>query len=162
MSDDADQESRSDSETTPVDPLTGLTERLKLDVKAGFTDDVIEAAAILKRSDAGKFVELLRDLKSFKRANPGSGFSLTVFNKQIDRKLAETSAIIADQVDTATRLVELSLAATYFLNPDDDATFADFIVNDQFMTGAVQGPAYQRWLQMLYYRDQHRAPTRKA
>jgi hypothetical protein len=167
MSDDADQDGYDSSDTAqeqgvPVDPLAGLIERLKLDVKAGFTDDVIEAAAILKRSDAGKFVELLRDLKAFKRENPGSGFSLTVFNKQVDRKLAEASAIIADPPDIATRLVELSLAATHFMCLENDGVFADFIVNDQLMTGAVRGTAYQRWLQMLFYHEQHRAPGRES
>jgi hypothetical protein len=160
---DADQDTESpQAGPLPLGSLDNLIDRVKADVKAAYTDDVIEAMAKLKQTDPGRFVELLRDLKAFKRDNPKSGFSLTVFNQRIDKVISAASALIADPTDTATRLVELSLAADHFLSPDNDETYADFTVNDQLMTSAVRGLAYQRWLQMLYYKDQHRAPAREA
>jgi hypothetical protein len=146
----------------PPDPLVNLIDRLKADVKVAYAADVIAAAADLKRTDPGRFVELLRDLKAFKHATPKSGFSLTIFNQMIGQKLAETSPVIAEPTDIATRLVEMSLAATHFLNPDDDETYADFVVNDQAMTGPVKGNAYRRWLKTLYYMKTHQAPPTEA
>jgi hypothetical protein len=163
--DDDDQEGPAapDTEDAQPDPLGNLFERMKLNVEAAYAPEVVAAAAKLKRGEPGKFVTLVRWLKAFKKENPASGFSLTLFNQAVDKLIAGTSAVVDAAGDAATRLVELSrLADAHYLNLDNEEAYADFKVKNQLITGPVTGAAYQRWLTMFFYKDMHRAPPREA
>jgi hypothetical protein len=147
------------------DPLYGLIERMKIDGSAIFHEDVLQAAAVLKKTDLVRYAQLTRDLKHFKSEHPKSGFSFDLFNGQLKKIARAESALMVGEPDVPTLLVQLSLRARqHFMDAGTENIFADIEVDVDGAvypaTVAVQGRSYRRWLGMHFYYEYGRAaPT---
>src|SRR5215831_4298947 len=120
-------------EANPVppepDPLDGLIERMKIDASAAFHEDVLQAAAALKKSDPVRYTQLTRDLKQLKSEHPKSGFTFDLFNTQLKRIARADSALMSGELDVSTLLVQLSLRARlYFMDTATENIYADIEV----------------------------------
>jgi hypothetical protein len=171
MSDDDANPPGAEEVPPEPDPLDGLIDRMKIDVTAVFADDVIKAAADLKRTDPARYALLIRDLKTFKHEYPKSGFTFELFNAQIKRVERLESLLMpgGGQPDVATMLVELSLrdGTPHFLNCDTGDAYADIKIEDNdgityVATVPVSGRPYDRWLGSLFYDQYKRAAPREA
>jgi hypothetical protein len=149
------------------DPLDGLIERMKIDGTVVFHENVLRAAAALKKTDPVRFAQLLRDLKVFKSEYPKSGFSFDLFNAQLKRIAQVESALMLGELDISTLLVQLSRRARqHFMDAATEDVYADIEVDVDGVlypaTVAVQGRSYGRWLGMLFYTEYGRAAPVEA
>jgi hypothetical protein len=146
-----------DTASIPINPLENLLERVKLDVTMAYKENVIAALVGLRQSEPGEYVKLYHQLR---KANPE--FRAKEFNKAIDAQEAKSSLLIGAPADTATLLVGLSNQATYFTDPEGEAVFAEFLVEERPITALVQSKQYLRWLRGAFYDKCQQAPSRDA
>jgi hypothetical protein len=158
-----------ESQPPPLDPLDSLVDRAKAtgDVKLFYSEDVIKAAYALRKTEPGRFAELIRDLKAFKHENPRSGFTFEVFNLHLKKLAQIESALMIGEPDTSTLLVQLSLRARqHFMDTVTENIYADIEVDVDGIvypaTVAVQGRTYGRWLGMHFYSEYGRAAPIEA
>jgi hypothetical protein len=153
-----------DAEELSPEPssLDNLIERMKADATVIYSEPVIRAIATLKKDTPVEYARLLRDLKTFKSEHPKSGFTFDLFNAELKRITRAESALILDEPDTSTLLVQLSSRARqHFIAADTEDIYADIeIIKDGETypaTVAIQGRSYGRWLNMHFYDEYGRA-----
>jgi hypothetical protein len=149
------------------DPLDGLIERMKIDATVVFHENVLQAAAALKKTDPVRYAQLLRDLKQFKSEHPKSGFTFDLFHAQLKRIAQVESALMPGELDISTLLVQLSLRARqHFMDTVTENIYADIEIEVDGVvypaTVAVQGRSYGRWLSMHFYKEYGRAASLEA